>query len=99
MIAGELTLAGESKWAIKRCSRSSILGICNSKEVNFTSQNQPQLHQVPEHPIMILFTKKCILYLYDDPLVITLKAATAKAARTLVDTDSFVDIIFKSALG
>ncbi|KAH9704302.1 protein STRICTOSIDINE SYNTHASE-LIKE 10 [Citrus sinensis] len=38
-----------------------------------------------------------ISYPHDDTLVVTLKVATGKVARTLVDTSSSVDIIFKSA--
>ena len=49
----------------------------------------------------IIFTEKYaedISYPYDDVLVITLKVATSKVVRTLVDTGSSVNIIFKSAL-
>lgn len=41
---------------------------------------------------------KGIPYPYDDALVITLKVATGKVTRMLVDTDSSAYIIFKSAL-
>ena len=39
-----------------------------------------------------------VSYPHDNALVITLKVATGKVARTLVDTGNSVDIIFKSAL-
>ena len=39
-----------------------------------------------------------ISYPHDDALIITLNVATGKVARTLVDTGSSVDIIFKSTL-
>ena len=55
----------------------------------------------PTIPRLSFFTEKDvkgISYPHDDALVITLKVATSKVARTLVDTGSSVDIIFKSAL-
>ena len=100
MIVGGLTVAGESRRAIKRYSKSPILDRLG-KEVNFTCQNHFRVPRVPDHPVPILLTEKdaeSVSYPYDDALVITLKVAIGKAARTLVDTDSSVDIIFKSAL-
>lgn len=100
MIAGDPTITGESRRAIKRYNESPILG-CTSKDVNFASQNHSRVPRVLDHPIPILFmekNKEGILYPHDDALVITLKVATSKVARTLVDTSSSVDIIFKSTL-
>ncbi|XP_024043205.1 uncharacterized protein LOC127899388 [Citrus sinensis] len=97
MIAGGPTLAGEFRRAIKRYSKPPILDR-PGKEVNFACQNQLG---VPHHPPFILFTEQDaedVLYPHDDALVITLKVTTGKVARTLVDTGSSVDIIFKSAL-
>lgn len=57
--------------------------------------------EVPYHPPLILFTEKDaegISYPHDDALVITLKVATGKETRTLVDIGNSVDIIFKSTL-
>ena len=93
-------LVGESRRAIKCYSKSSILDRPR-KDVNFACQNHFRIPWVPDHPVPILFTKKDaegVSYPHDDTLVITLKVATGKVARTLVDTGSSVDIIFKSAL-
>ena len=100
MIAGGPTLAGEFRRAIKRYSKPPILDR-PGKEVNFACQNQLRVPGVPHHPPSILFTEQDaedVSYPHDDALVITLKVATGKVARTLVDTGSSVDIIFKSAL-
>lgn len=100
MIAGDSTITGESRRAIKCYNKSLILG-CTSKDVNFASQNHSRVPRVLDHLIPILFTEKNtegILYPHDDALVITLKVATIKVARTLVDTGSSVDVIFKSVL-
>ena len=57
--------------------------------------------QVPHHPPPIIFTEKDvegISYPHDDALVITLKVATGKVVKTLIDSGSSFDIIFKSTL-
>ena len=98
MIMGGPTLAGHSRKAIKVYSISLSLATNISREVNFNGWGTPQ---VPHHPPPIFFTEKDvegISYPHDDSLVITLKVATGKVPITLVDTGSFVDIIFKSAL-
>lgn len=100
MIARGPTLIGEFRRAIKHYNKSLIMDR-PSKEVNFVSQNDYGVPQMLNHLILILFTEKDtegISYPYDDALVITLKVATSKVARTLVGTDSSVGIIFKSAL-
>ncbi|KAH9704341.1 Uridine monophosphate kinase [Citrus sinensis] len=98
MIMGGPTLAGQSRRAIKGYGRSLSITTNIGREVNLNEWGTPK---VPHHPPPILFTEKDaegISYPHDDTLVVTLKVATGKAARTLVDTSSSVDIIFKSAL-
>ncbi|KAH9768804.1 Uridine monophosphate kinase [Citrus sinensis] len=98
MIMGGPTLAGQSRKAIKGYDRSLSITTNIGREVNLNEWGTPK---VPHHPPPILFIEKeaeGISYPHDDALVITLKVATGKVARTLVDTSSSVDIIFKSAL-
>ncbi|XP_052299748.1 uncharacterized protein LOC127903121 [Citrus sinensis] len=98
MIMGGPTLAGQSRRAIKGYGRSLSITTNMGREVNLNEWGTPK---VPHHPPPILFTEKDaegISYPHDDAFVITLKVATGKVARTLVDTGSSVDIIFKSAL-
>ena len=98
MIISGPTLAGQSRRAIKGYGRSLSITTNIGREVNLNEWGTPK---VPHHPPPILFTEKDaegISYPHDDAFVITLKVATGKVARTLVDTSSSVDIIFKSAL-
>lgn len=90
----------KSKWVIKYYSKSPILDRLGN-EVNFTCQYHFRVSQVLDQLIPLLFTEKdaeCVSYPHNDALVIMLKVATSKVIRTLVDTGSFVDTIFKSAL-
>ena len=100
MIAEGPTLTRESRRVIKHYSKSPIFDRPR-KEVNFACQNYFRVPQVPDHLVPILFTEKdaeSVSYPHHDALVITLKVATGKVARTLVDTGSSMDIIFKSIL-
>ncbi|KAH9704316.1 protein STRICTOSIDINE SYNTHASE-LIKE 10 [Citrus sinensis] len=97
MIMGGPTLAGQSRRAIKGYGRSLSITTNIGREVNLNEWGTPK---VPYHPLPILFTEndaEGISYPHDDTLVVTLKVATGKVARTLVDTSSSVDVIFKSA--
>ena len=92
MIMGGPTLTDQSRRTIKGITTNI------GREVDLNGWGTPK---VPHHPPPILFIEKDadgISYPHDDALVITLKVATGKVERTLVDTSSSVDIIFKSAL-
>ena len=98
MIMGGPTLAGQSKRAIKRYG--SLLSITTNigREVNLNEWGTPK---VPHHPPPFLFTEKDaegISYSHVDVFVITLKVATGKVERILVDTGSSIDIIFQKRL-
>ena len=98
MIVGGPILAGQSRRAIKSYGISLSLTTNIGIEVNFTRWGTPQ---VPHHPPPILFTEKDaegISYSHDNALIIMLKVAASKVAKSLVDIGSSVDIIFKSAL-
>lgn len=97
MIVGGLTLADQSRRAIKLLY-IAIASCYHWPKNLFQDSGVPQ---VPHHLISIYFMKKDvkgISYPYDDALVITLKVATGKVTRMLVDTNSSANIIFKSAL-
>ncbi|XP_052292006.1 uncharacterized protein LOC127900808 [Citrus sinensis] len=75
--------------------------VADMREPRKFSEQDKRYLGYPTHPSPILFTEQDtedVSYPHDDALVITLKVVTGKVARTLVDTGSSVDIIFKSAL-
>ncbi|XP_015382951.1 uncharacterized protein LOC107175733 [Citrus sinensis] len=94
VIAGGSTLAGDSNRARKNYGRYAMTG----KEVllNLPAAKRVKVWQVP-----IMWTEdneEDILYPHEDALVIKALVASTELRRILVDTDSSVDILFKSAL-
>lgn len=68
------------------------------KEVNMTYASSPS---IITYLVPIIFTEQDLdnaVYIYNHTLVITLKVATHKVTRILVDMRSSVDIIFKDTL-
>ncbi|XP_024047956.1 uncharacterized protein LOC112101524 [Citrus clementina] len=94
MIAGGLTLAGDSNRARKNYRRYAL----TSKEVlfNLPAAKRARVRQVP---IMWMDDdEEGVLYPHEDALVIKATATGKEFQRILVDTRSSVDILFKSTL-
>ena len=94
VIAGGLTLAGDSNRVRKNYGRYTLTG----KEVFF---NLPATEKVKVRQVPIIWMdddEEGVLYPHEDAPVIKARVAGKEFQQILVDTSSLVDILFKSTL-